>query len=183
VFDTIGTVIGVSEQAGFIRDNELPRSRRVFLTDAAGTILGACLGTSTVTSYIESATGVEQGGRTGLTSVTVAVLFLLAMLFSPLIAMVGSYAPITAPALVTVGAMMLQNVAKIDWRDHSESVPAFLTIIGIPLTYSISDGLAIGFISYAAIKALSGKCREVSALVYLLGAFLLGYFLFVRGTV
>jgi adenine/guanine/hypoxanthine permease len=104
---------------------------------------------------------VEQGGRTGLTGLVVAGLFLLALFFGPLIAMVGSYPPITAPALVVVGAMMMQNVAKIAWQDYSEAIPAFLTLIGIPLSYSIADGLALGFISYPIIKLLSGKGREV----------------------
>jgi AGZA family xanthine/uracil permease-like MFS transporter len=124
------------------------------LSDAVGTVAGAALGTSTVTSFIESAAGVEQGGRTGLTGLVVAGLFLLALFFSPLIAMVGSYPPITEPALVIVGAMMIQNVAKIDWKDYGESVPAFLTMIGIPLSYSIADGLALGFISYPHYQAV-----------------------------
>src|SRR5262249_27006489 len=180
-FDTVGTLIGVAEQAGFMKDNKLPRARQAFVSDATATVVGACLGTSTVTSYIESATGVEQGGRTGLTAVTVAGLFLAALFFSPIIAMVGSYPPITAPALVLVGAMMLRNVAKIDWADHSEAVPAFLLLLGIPLSYSIADGLALGFISYPLIKLLSGRAREVSWLSFLLAACLVCYFLFVRG--
>src|SRR5216110_3713177 len=111
-------------------DNRLPRAKQAMVSDAIGTVAGASLGTSTVTSFVESAAGVEAGGRTGLTGLVVAALFLLALFFSPLIAMVGSYPPITAPALVIVGAMMIQNVAKIDWKDYSESVPAFLTLIG-----------------------------------------------------
>src|SRR5207302_1042470 len=114
VFDAIGTLIGVCEQAGLIKENRLPRAKQAMLSDAVGTVAGAALGTSTVTSFIESAAGVEQGGRTGLTGLVVAALFLLALFFSPLIAMVGSYPPITAPALVIVGAMMIQNVARID---------------------------------------------------------------------
>jgi len=124
--------------------------------------------------------GVEQGGRTGLTAVTVAVLFVLALFFSPIVAMVGSYPPITAPALVLVGAMMMRNVTKIDWSDHSEAVPAFLLLLGIPLSYSIADGLALGFISYPLVKALSGRVREVSWVSGLLGLLLLVYLLFVR---
>src|SRR6266850_1410745 len=151
-FDAIGTLVGVCEQAGFMQQNRLPRARQAMVSDAVGPVAGAALGTSTVTSFIESAAGVEQGGRTGLTGLVVAGLFLLALFFTPLIAMVGSYPPITAPALVIVGAMMIQNVAKIDWKDYSESVPAFLTMIGIPLSFSIADGLALGFISYPIIK-------------------------------
>ncbi len=179
-FDTIGSLIGVCEQAGFMRDNKLPRARQAMVSDAIGTVAGAVLGTSTVTSFIESAAGVEQGGRTGLTGIVVAILFLLALFFSPVIAMVGSYPPITAPALVIVGAMMLQNVSKIDWRDHTESFPAFLAFIGIPLSYSIADGLALGFIGYPLIKLFSGRGREAGWLTYVLAAVLVLYFVFVR---
>jgi AGZA family xanthine/uracil permease-like MFS transporter len=181
VFDAIGTLIGVSEQAGFIRDNKLPRAKQAMLSDAVGTVAGAALGTSTVTSFIESAAGVEAGGRTGLTGLTTAALFLLALFFSPLVAMIGSYPAITAPALVVVGAMMCQNVTKIKWEDYSESVPAFLTMVGIPLTYSIADGMALGFISYPIIKFCSGRGREVKWLTYVLAGVLVGYFILVRG--
>jgi adenine/guanine/hypoxanthine permease len=161
-FDAIGTLIGVCEQAGFMRDNKLPRAKQAMVSDAIGTVAGAALGTSTVTSFIESAAGVEAGGRTGLTGLIVAALFLVALFFSPLIAMIGGYPPITAPALTIVGAMMMQNVNRIEWKDYTESIPAFLIIIGIPLSYSIADGLALGFISYALIKAFSGRGREIS---------------------
>jgi len=181
LFDTVGTLVGVGEQAGFIKDNKLPRAKEAFIADALGTTAGACLGTSTVTSYIESATGVEAGGRTGLTSLTTAGLFLLALFFSPIIAMVGGYAPLTAPALVLVGAMMLRNVNKIEWDDPSESVPAFLTLLGIPLSYSIADGLALGFISYPVIKLLTGKGRTVHWILYVLAGLLVAYFVGVRG--
>lgn len=180
-FDAIGTLIGVCEQAGFMRDNRLPRAKQAMVSDAAGTVAGAMLGTSTVTSFIESAAGVEQGGRTGLTGLVVAALFLLALFFSPLVAMVGSYPPITAPALVLVGAMMLQNASKVAWSDFTESFPAFLTIIGIPLSYSIADGLALGFISYPLVKVFSGRRREAGWLTCLLAAVLVAYFVFVRG--
>jgi len=150
------------------------------VSDAIGTVAGATLGTSTVTSFIESAAGVEAGGRTGLTGLVVAVLFLLALFFSPVIAMIGGYPPITAPALTIVGAMMMQNVAKIEWKDYTESIPAFLIIIGIPLSYSIADGLALGFFSYAIIKAFSGRSREISWLTYILALVLVLYFVFVR---
>jgi AGZA family xanthine/uracil permease-like MFS transporter len=115
-----------------------------------------------------------------LTGLVVAALFLVALFFSPLIAMIGSYPPITAPALVIVGAMMMQNVAKIDWRDHTESIPAFLTLIGIPLSYSIADGLTLGFISYSVIKLFSGRGRELGWLTYILAIVLVLYFVFVR---
>jgi len=179
-FDTVGTLIGVAEQAGFIKDNKLPRAREAMLADQAGTLIGACLGAGTTTSYIESAAGVEAGGRTGLTSLTTAALFLLALFFSPLVALVGSHPPITASALVIVGAMMMKNAVRIDWSDYSEGVPAFLTALGIPLTYSIGDGLALGFISYPLIKFLAGRGREVSLFMYAMAAILLAYFIFVR---
>lgn len=180
LFDTVGTLVGVGEQAGFIKDNQLPRAKEAFVADALGTTAGACLGTSTVTSYIESATGVEAGGRTGLTSLTTAALFLLALFFSPVIAMVGGYAPLTAPALVLVGAMMLRNVSKIEWDDYTESVPAFLTLLGIPLAYSIADGLALGFISYSVIKLLTGRGRSVHWVLHGLAMLLVLYFVLVR---
>lgn len=182
-FDTIGTLIGVSEQAGFIKDNKLPRANKAFMSDAIGTVAGACAGTTTVTSFIESAAGVEQGGRTGLTSVTVSIFFLLAMFLSPLISMIGSYTTITAPALIVVGSMMIRNVLKIEWNDFSESIPCFLIIAGIPLTYSIADGLTMGFVSYPFIKLLSGKRKDVSWFMYLLAILLILYFVFIRSRV
>lgn len=181
VFDTLGTLVGVSEQAGLMEDGRLPRARRAMLSDAVGTVAGAGLGTSTVTSYVESAAGVEQGGRTGLTSVTTAGLFLLAPVFTPLVAMIGSYPPITAPALVVVGAMMCRNATKVDWEDASESIPAFLVILGIPLTYSIADGLALGIIVYPVVKVAAGRRRDVHGTMYPLAAFLLLYFILLRG--
>ncbi|HQH26392.1 MAG TPA: NCS2 family permease [Oligoflexia bacterium] len=180
VFDTIGTLVGVGEQAGLIKDNKLPRARQAMLADQFGILIGAVCGTSTITCYIESAVGVEAGGRTGFVAVLVALFFLLALFFSPLIAMVGSYPPITAPALVLVGAMMMQSAAKIEWSDFSESVPAFLVLAGIPLAYSIADGLALGFIAYPVIKLFSGRGREVNCLMYVLAVVLALYFVFVR---
>jgi len=180
LFDTLGTLVGVSERAGLMKDGELPRARQALMSDAVGTVAGAAMGTSTVTSYIESTAGVEQGGRTGLTAVAVAVLFLVALFFEPIVRMVGGYPAITAPALVIVGSMMMQNVRKIEWDDYTESLPAFLAIIGIPLTESIADGLAIGFISYPVIKVLGGRGREVSRLMAIMAAILVVYFFLVR---
>ncbi len=144
LFDTLGTLIGVAEQAGFIKDNRLPRAHQALISDALGTVAGAALGTSTVTSFIESAAGVEQGGRTGLTAAYGRGLVPLALFFSPIIAVIGSYPPITAPALVVVGAMMMTNITKVEWGNYAESIPSFLIIIGIPMTFSIADGLALG---------------------------------------
>jgi len=162
VFDMLGTLVGVSEQAGLIKDGKLPRARQALLSDAVGTTVGAALGTSTVTSFIESAAGVEQGGRTGLTALCTAVLFLVALFFTPLVAMIGSYPPITAPALLIVGSMMMRNVVKIDWKDYTEAIPAFLILIGIPMTFSIGDGLALGFVAYPVVKLCTGKGRTIS---------------------
>ena len=180
MFDTIGTLVGVAEQAGFMKNGKLPRANRALAVDAAGTVAGACMGSSTITSYIESAAGVAYGGRTGLTSVTVAALFGLSLLFSPIIVAIAKCGAITAPALVLVGAMMMRNARKIDWDDYSEAIPAFLIAIGIPLTYSIADGLALGFISYPIIKLLGGKAKTVSWLMFVLAVLLLFYFVFVR---
>jgi adenine/guanine/hypoxanthine permease len=180
LFDTLGTLIGVAEQAGLIRDNRLPRARQALMSDAIGTVSGAALGTSTVTSFIESASGVEQGGRTGLTALCTAALFLLALFFSPIIDMVGSYRPITAPALVIVGTMMMRNVTKIDWDNYAESLPTFLIVAGIPLSFSIADGLALGFITYPLVKLLSGQGRDVKWLMYVMAVVLVAYFVVVR---
>ncbi len=196
MFDTIGTLIGVSSQAGFLRQGKLPRATRALLSDSVGTMSGALLGTSTVTSYIESAAGVAEGARTGLANIVTALLFVAAFFFAPVAAMFGSGVevsrtivvageleqyttflyPVTAPALIVVGFLMMANVGKIKWRDMTEGIPAFLTIILMPLTFSISHGLAIGFISYPLLKALSGQARKVHWLVYVLaGLFVLRY--------
>jgi AGZA family xanthine/uracil permease-like MFS transporter len=180
LFDTLGTLIGVAEQAGFIKDNRLPRAKQALVSDALGTVAGAAMGTSTVTSFIESSAGVEQGGRTGLTAVCAAGLFLIALFFSPIINMIGSYPPITAPALIVVGSMMMRNILKIDWDNYAECMPTFLVILGIPLTYSIADGLALGFIAYPIIKLLAGQGRDVKWLMYVMAVILVVYFIFVR---
>lgn len=178
VFDTMGTLIGVAEQAGLIKNNRLPRAGRALLSDAVGTVFGAAAGTSTVTSFVESSAGVAHGGRTGFTAVVTAGGFVSALFFSPLIRMVAAYPPITAPALVVVGAMMIRNVVKIDWSDFTECFPAFLVIIGIPLSYSIADGIAWSFIAYPLIKLFSGRGREAGWITYLVGGlFLLRYLL------
>ncbi|MBN2565390.1 MAG: NCS2 family permease [Candidatus Eisenbacteria bacterium] len=188
MFDTVGTLIGVGEQAGFMVNGRLPRVNRALLSDSLGTVAGATLGTSTVTSYIESAAGVSAGGRTGLANLMTAGLFILALFFSPLAEMFGGgfeiapgvfLHPITAPALVIVGSMMMKCITRIDWDDYSETIPAFLTIIMMPLTSSIAHGLAIGFISYPLIKACSGRGREVHWLVYSLAALFVLRYIFV----
>lgn len=185
IFDTVGTLAGIGELGGFMKNGKLPKAGKAMLTDAIGTCVGAACGTPTVTSYIESAAGIASGGRTGLSSVVTGLLFLAALFFSPLIKMIaGGYQqpgggflhPVTAPALIIVGSMMLSSVSKINWDDYSESIPAFIVILMMPMTFSIATGIAFGFISYAAIKLLSGKGKEVSWLVYVLaGLFILRF--------
>jgi adenine/guanine/hypoxanthine permease len=175
LFDTVGTLVGLGHQAKVLTpEGELPRAQQALLADSAATIAGAALGTSTVTSYIESAAGVTEGGRTGLTAVAAGALFALAVFFSPLAAAIPGIA--TAPALIVVGSLMMRAALAVPWDDHTEAIPAFLTIIGMPLTFSIANGLALGFISYPLVKVLAGRGREVSPLVYLLAAlFVLRY--------
>jgi AGZA family xanthine/uracil permease-like MFS transporter len=187
VFDAIGTLIGIGQQAGFLKDGKLPRATPALMADSSGTVLGSLLGTSTVTAYVESATGVEAGARTGLANMITGSLFLLALFFSPLVRMVGGGVPVeggavlqpmTSPALIVVGCLIARNVRHIDWSDLTESFPAFLVMIGMPFTGSIGDGIAFGFISYPLVKLLTGRGREASGLVYLLGAlFVLRYLL------
>lgn len=176
LFDTIGTLAGVSAQGNFYKDGDLPRSGRAFISDASGTIIGSLFGTSTVTSYIESAAGVAVGGRSGFVSIVVAFLFLVSIFFSPLVGIVPQAA--TAPALILVGSFMMQNISKIFWNDPSEGIPAFLTIVTMPLTYSIANGLSIGFISYTLIKFFSGEGYSVHWLVYLLSFLFILKFIF-----
>ena len=175
MFDTIGSLVGLGRHAGFLdADGRLPRLTRALFADAIASMAGALLGTSTVVTYIESATGVSEGGRTGFTAVVVSILFLLAAFFSPLLGSVPAIA--TAPALIIVGVLMIRSVLSIKWDDLTEAVPAFLTIVAMPLTFSIANGLAFGFIFYPAMKLLTGRSREVKPLVYVLaGLFILRY--------
>ena len=178
LFDTAGTLVGVSKQAGYIdEDGNLPKASNALLADAIGTTGGALFGTSTVTTYIESASGVAEGGRTGLTGVVASILFFLALFFRPLIGLVPGAA--TAPALIIVGTMMMTNVTDLDWDDFTEVLPAFLAMIAMPLTYSISNGIALGFIIYPLVKLFTGRGKEVNALVYVLGVVFIAYFLWV----
>jgi AGZA family xanthine/uracil permease-like MFS transporter len=174
LFDNVGTLVGVCEQGGFLQDGKLPRASRALLADAFGTLFGALSGTSTVTSYIESASGVAAGARTGLGNLIIAAGFLAAMFCSPLVAAIPSYA--TAPALIFVGALMCGAVAQVKWDDFSDAVPAFLTLVATPLTFSIATGLSLGLLSYTFMKIGTGKYREISPLIWILSAlFLLRY--------
>lgn len=177
LFDTIGTLTGVGLQAGMINDQgELPKASQALMADAVGTTAGAVLGTSTVTTFIESAAGVAEGGRSGFTAVTVAGLFVLSIFFVPLLAAIPGFA--TAPALLIVGVLMASNVAGINWSDPAESIPSFLTILVMPLSFSIAEGLAIGFITYPLLKTFQGKFHETGTAVWILAAvFLLRFVL------
>ncbi len=189
IFDTVGTLAGVGELGGFMRQGKLPRAGKAMLTDAVGTCVGAACGTPTVTSYIESAAGITSGGRSGLTSVVTGVLFLLALFFTPLIKMIGGgyqvadgviLRPITAPALIIVGSMMVYPVTRINWKDYSEFIPAFLVMLIMPFTFSIATGIAFGFISFAALKLFTGKGKSVSWLVYCLAILFILRFIYLE---
>jgi len=175
LFDSTGTLIGVAQRAGFIdADGRFPRLRETLIADSASTMVGALLGTSTTTAYIESAAGIRAGGRTGLTAVVVAVLFLLAMFFAPLAGSVPGYA--TAPGVLFVACIMSRGFAEVDWDDVTDSAPAVITAISMPLTFSISTGIGLGFIAYAAIKVLSGRFREATpAVIFLAGIFVVKF--------
>jgi AGZA family xanthine/uracil permease-like MFS transporter len=177
LFDTIGTLSGIGIQAGYIKeDGQLPRANQALMADAVGTTAGAVLGTSTVTSYIESAAGITEGGRSGFTAVMAALCFLLSIFFIPLLAAIPGYA--TTPALLIVGVLMIGSVTGIHWSDPAESIPSFLTILLMPLTYSIAEGLAVGFIAYPLIKSFQGKAHELSWIIWVLaGIFVLRFVL------
>lgn len=169
LFDTIGTLIGVSTRAGLMKNGKIPRLKQAFFVDAIGTTVGAMMGTSTVTTFVESAAGVEEGGRSGLTAFVSGVCFLLAIFFAPFFLAIPASA--TAPVLVLVGLMMMASVVKIDFNNFSESVPAFLCIICMPLCYSISDGIILGHLCYVILNTLCGKWKKVTVGMYILAAF------------
>lgn len=171
LFDTIGTLIGVSTRAGIIKNGKIPRLKQAFLVDAVGTTAGAVMGTSTVTTFVESAAGVEEGGRSGLTAFVAGVCFLAAIFFAPFFLAIPASA--TAPVLVLVGLMMMASVVKIDFNNYSESIPAFLCIICMPLCYSISDGIIMGHLCYVILNALTGKWKKVTIGMYILAAIFL----------
>lgn len=175
LFDTIGTIIGVTTRAGMIKNGKIPRLKQAFLVDAVATTGGAVLGTSTVTTFVESAAGVEAGGRTGLTAFVTGLCFLSALFFAPLFLSIPAAA--TAPVLVLVGVMMMASVVKIDFNNYSESIPAFICIIMMPLCYSISDGIALGVLSYVLVNMLSGNYKKLTLGTYILAAFFVMKFL------
>ncbi len=167
VFDTVGTLIGVSSKAGMLdKDGKLPKVKEALLSDAIGTVAGACLGTSTVTTFVESAAGVAEGGRTGLTALTTGVMFILSLVLAPLFGMVPGAA--TAPALILVGLFMMSPIKEIDLDDFTEAIPAFLTIVMMPFAYSIAEGIVFGMVSYVILKLISGKHKDISPIMYML---------------
>jgi AGZA family xanthine/uracil permease-like MFS transporter len=181
LFDTIGTLIGISEQAGFMKHGKLPRAEQALVADAAGMTAGALLGTSTITSYVESAAGVAAGGRTGLANVVTAGCFVLALFFSPLARMIGGgivtdtgthLYPVIAPALVVVGSFMARNIKDVSWNDPTEAIPAFLTILLMPLTVSITDGITFGLGAYSLLKLATGRHVEAHWIVHVMAGLL-----------
>ena len=201
LFDTVGTLIGVSEQAGFLDERgRLPRARQALLSDAVGTVAGALVGTSTVTTYVESAGGISSGARTGLAAMVTGGLMLLALVLAPLVQMIGkgvqfvgaggeplvqvaagtadpvSWYPVIAPVLVVIGVLMMSSVRKIRWDDRAEAIPAFLTIVVMQFSLSITDGIAWGFISYTVLKLVTGRAREVHWLVGLFAVLFVGMY-------
>lgn len=176
MFDTVGTLIGVSSKANMLdKEGRVPRVKQALMADAIGTTCGAMLGTSTVTTYVESAAGVSEGGRTGLTSLTVAVLFFFALFLSPIFLMIPGAA--TAPALILVGAMMMTPIKNIEFDDYTESIPVFFTIIMMPLTYSIAEGILFGVLSYVILKVITGKLKDISIITAILAIIFLIKFL------
>ena len=185
LFDSIGSLIGIAQQGGFMRNGRLPRVREALMADAIGTTVSGVIGNSSVVSYIESATGVAEGARTGLANVVTALLFLLALFFAPLARMIGAghegsagltLYPTVAPALIIVGAFMMRNVGRIVWDDPRQYIPAFITITIIPFTFSITDGIAFGFISYVALTLVAGRARELHWMIWVFtGLFLIRY--------
>jgi adenine/guanine/hypoxanthine permease len=188
LFDSVGTLVGVGEQAGLMRDGTLPRARQALLADAIGTVAGATLGTSTVTAFIESGAGIAAGGRTGLTSVVTAALFLVSLFFYPLVRSIGggfvvggtTFYPVIAAPLVLVGTMMIGGLRHIAWEDPTEAIPAFLTLILMPLATSITEGVSFGVLSYALLKLVAGRGREVHPLLFVFAGLFLARYIFLR---
>lgn len=175
-FDTAGTLLAVANQAGLTKDNKLPRAGKALFADSCATVFGAILGTSTTTSYIESSAGVAAGARTGFASVVTGLLFVLSIFFFPLLGVIT--APVTAPALIIVGVLMVSAIGDIDWKKFEIAVPAFLTIIAMPLTYSIATGIAIGFVFYPITMIVKGRAREIHPIMYFLFIVFILYFIF-----
>ncbi|WP_111709337.1 NCS2 family permease [Lutibacter citreus] len=167
MFDTVGTLVGVSSKSGMLdKDGRVPRVKQALFADSIGTFVGAILGTSTVTTYVESAAGVAEGGKTGMTALTVAIMFALSLFFAPVFMIIPAAA--TAPALIIVGLFMISPIMKIDLNDFTEAIPAFFTIVMMPLTYSIAEGIVFGMLSYVFLKVLTGRFKEVKPIMYII---------------
>lgn len=179
LFDATGTLMGVANRAGLLKQGKMDRLNKALLADSTAIMAGSLLGTSSTTAYIESASGVQAGGRTGLTALTVAALFLLCLFFSPLAGVVPAYA--TAPALLYVSCLMLRELVDLNWEDTTEAVPAVLTALMMPFTYSIANGVAFGFITYAGLKLFTGRMREVPVIVWIISAVFLFRFFYLSG--
>lgn len=169
IFDTTGTLIGVAEQAGFMKNGKLPRAKAALMADATATTVGSMFGTSPSTAYVESTSGVAAGGRTGLTSVVVAILFIISIFFTPIIGAIADLSAITAPVLIIVGCFMMEGLARINWKSFADAFPAFAIILMMPLTSSIATGISIGFITYPLLKLVSGKGKDVHWILYVFG--------------
>ena len=188
LFDSVGTLVGVGEQAGLLRNGTLPRAREALLADSIGTVVGAGLGTSTVTAYIESGAGIAAGGRTGLAGLVTAALFVAALFLNPLVRMIGggyvegttTLYPVIAPPLILVGTMMIGGIRHVAWDDPTEGIPAFLTLIVMPLSVSITEGIAFGLIAFAGLKIASGRAREAHPLIYIFAALFLARYAWLR---
>ena len=178
LFDTTGALLGIVRQAGLLKENKLEKSGSAFFADSIGTTVGAMFGTSPTAASVESSAGVGAGGKTGLTALVVAILFLITAFFSPLIGAVSNVAAITAPSLIIVGSMMIKSINEIDWTHFDESFPAFLVIVAMPLTSSIANGIALGFIAYPILKMARGKLREVHPFVYMFAVLFLYQLIF-----
>lgn len=176
IFDTVGTLVGVTSKAGMLeKDGKVPRAKQALMADAIGTTFGAVMGTSTVTTYVESASGVAEGGRTGLTALSTAGMFAIALFLAPIFLMVPGAA--TAPALILVGSFMAASIVKINFEDYTESIPAFLAVIMMPLAYSIAEGIVFGMLSYVILKLLTGRTKEISVVMYILAVlFIIKFF-------
>jgi AGZA family xanthine/uracil permease-like MFS transporter len=179
LFDATGTLMGVANRAGLLKAGKMDRLNKALMADSTAIMAGSLLGTSSTTAYIESASGVQAGGRTGLTAVTVVVLFLAALFIAPLAGTVPAYA--TAPALLYVSCLMLRELLEIDWNDVTEVVPAVMTALGMPFTYSVANGVAFGFISYAVLKLLTGRARGVPVMVWIIAAVFIFKFYYLPG--
>ena len=180
MFDSIGTLTAIGYRAELMEEGKLAKARRALMTDAASTVGGACLGTSTVTCYIESATGIAEGGRTGLTAVFTGIFMLGSLFFIPLIKIIGGgypINPIIGPALIVVGGLMLRNISQIDWEDITESIPAFLTMLMMPLSFSITDGIGFGLISLAFLKLVTGRSKEIHPVIYYFALFFIACYI------